>query len=284
MGTWKKGILQPCDVLDWVHEFDAKQLPGNCTWTITKMLQMEMRSIERLVLQRFSFSWHITFNKRWVSLHPTAEILPRHLLRALKKVTSSLDIFMTTPRAWRRRRHVTTRKIPLLTSQPTTTPALLSTFKSAHHRRQMTLENFVPPCFRKNDWGRKVSWLTRMLKSSKLLTTRLVMCTTWANRLFCFPSQVIGEKPDASVHRLQKRGRKGHFLCIIYYISYFQCVFFIIDLHCYTHISCIILFSHAVTCSETMLQFSTSDLLWSPCNHVLLLRLVQLNSFSGCRD
>lgn len=49
------------------------------------------------VLLRFCFSWHITFFKTWVSLHPTREAL--HLLRVLKKVTSPLGSFATNSKS-----------------------------------------------------------------------------------------------------------------------------------------------------------------------------------------
>lgn len=128
------------------------------------------------VLWRLCLSWHITFFKTWVSLHPTRETPPLHLLRVLKKVTSPLDSFMTTRRAWRSMRHVKTIEIPLLISYPTTAPALFWTLKSVLRQRQMTLGNYVSACFHKNNRLRKVSLVELDMKKYVFSQAVYILC------------------------------------------------------------------------------------------------------------
>lgn len=153
------------------HKPDANLLPcilpnrnlKNHTWTITKISRTELCNVQWVKsLQRLCFSCHITFSK-WVS-HHTGEILPLHPQRVLKKVTFPLDNFMTTCRAWRSRRHVTTKKIPLLILCPTSIAVLLWTLKFALRWQQMTLGKYVLANIHSCKWLRKVSRLRRSME------------------------------------------------------------------------------------------------------------------------
>ena len=132
---WKNRALKPDDMLD-VHEPDPLLLHLNNNKNDTNgSVHYSAR-----VLWRVRSSCHITFFKRWVSLHPGAAILPLRLPRVPKKVISPLDNLTTrgarrntkhvTPAsAWRNTRRVTTRNFSLLISYLTTTAAALFLMK-----------------------------------------------------------------------------------------------------------------------------------------------------------
>lgn len=149
--------------LSHVLKSDAKPLSGNCTGTMTKMVQMELWNIQGVSSWDFaSVDISHFFKTKRVSLHPTRETL--HLLRVLKKVTSPLGSFATNSKSLEEHETCEDQKEPVVNIIP-------------HNCFSSLLNTQICAAIATNDLG-KLSWLSWVCSMTTLHSQAVyIRCT-----------------------------------------------------------------------------------------------------------